>query len=51
MNCSVNRVGCGDIGGIVFGNNGVFTVTRRRWVLTNLGWAFLAAAAWQLRDA
>jgi ABC-type transport system involved in multi-copper enzyme maturation permease subunit len=85
MNCSVNHGGCGDIDGIVFGNNGVFTslvqdlamavplvfgilwgaplvagefeagtedfawtqgVTRRRWVLTNLAWAFLVAAAW-----
>jgi ABC-type transport system involved in multi-copper enzyme maturation permease subunit len=85
MNCSVHHVGCGDIDGTVFGNNGVFTslvqdlamavplvfgmlwgaplvarefeagtedfawtqgVTRRRWVLTNLGWAFLVAAAW-----
>jgi hypothetical protein len=85
MNCSASRVGCGDIGGIVFGNDGVFTslvqdlamafplvfgilwgaplvagqfeagtedfewtqgVTRRRWVLANLGWAFLAAATW-----
>jgi hypothetical protein len=85
MNCSVNQIGCADIGGTVFGNNGVFTslvqdlamafplvlgilwgaplvagqfeagtedfewtqgVTRRRWVLTNLGWALLAAAAW-----
>ena len=84
-NCSINHLGCGDIGGIVFGSNGVFTslvqdlamaiplvfgilwgaplvagefeagtedfawtqgVTRRRWVLTNLGWAFLVAAAW-----
>jgi ABC-type transport system involved in multi-copper enzyme maturation permease subunit len=85
MNCSVNHVGCGDIGSIVFGSNGVFTslvqdlamafplvlgilwgaplvagefeagtediawtqgVTRGRWVLTNLGWALLVAAAW-----
>lgn len=85
MNCSLNHVGCGDIAGTVFGNNGVFTslvqdlamafplvlgilwgaplvagqfeagtedfewtqgVTRRRWVLANLGWALLAAAAW-----
>lgn len=85
MNCSASHVGCGDIGGTVFGNNGVFTslvqdlamafplvlgilwgaplvasqfeagtedfewtqgVTRRRWVLTNLGWALLVAAAW-----
>jgi hypothetical protein len=85
MNCSASHAGCADIGGIVFGSNGVFTslvqdlamafplvlgilwgaplvagqfeagtedfewtqgVTRRRWVLTNLGWALLAAAAW-----
>jgi hypothetical protein len=85
VNCSASQVGCGNIGSIVFGNNGVFTslvqdlamafplvlgilwgaplvagqfeagtedfewtqgVTRRRWVLTNLGWALLAAAAW-----
>jgi hypothetical protein len=85
MNCSASQVGCADIGGTVFGSNGVFTslvqdlamafplvlgilwgaplvagqfeagtedfewtqgVTRRRWVLTNLGWALLAAAAW-----
>jgi hypothetical protein len=85
MNCSLNHVGCGDIGGIVFGSNGPFTslvqdlamafplvvgilwgaplvarefeagtedfawtqgVSRRRWVLTNLGWALLAAAVW-----
>jgi hypothetical protein len=85
MNCSVNHIGCGDIGLTVFGSNGAFTslvqdlvmafplvlgilwgaplvprefeastedfawtqgVTRRRWVLTNLGWALLAAAAW-----
>jgi hypothetical protein len=84
MNCSVNHVGCGDIGTVV-GNKGVFTslvqdlamafplvlgilwgaplvagqfeagtedfewtqgVTRRQWVLANLGWALLAAAAW-----
>ena len=85
MNCSVSHVGCGDIAGTVFSQNGVFTslvqdlamavplvlgilwgaplvareveastqdfawtqgVTRRRWVVTNLGWALLAAAAW-----
>lgn len=85
VTCSASHVGCGDIDGTVFGNNGVFTslvqdlamavplvfgvlwgaplvagefeagsedfawtqgVTRRRWVLTNLAWAFLAAAAW-----
>lgn len=85
MNCTINHAGCGDIAGIVFGNNGVFTslvqdlamafplvfgilwgaplvagefeantedfawtqgVTRRRWVLTNLGWALLVAAVW-----
>jgi len=85
MNCSVSHAGCGDISGIVFGSNGVFTslvqdlamaaplvlgilwgaplvagqfeagtedfewtqgVTRRRWVLANLGWALLAAAVW-----
>jgi hypothetical protein len=84
-NCSVSHIGCGDISGIVFGSNGVFTslvqdlamafplvlgllwgaplvagqfeagtedfewtqgVTRRRWVLANLGWALLAAAVW-----
>jgi hypothetical protein len=85
MNCSVDHVGCGDIGFIVFGSNGAFTslvqdlamafplvfgilwgaplvarefeagtedfawtqgVARGRWVLTNLGWALLAAAVW-----
>lgn len=85
MNCSASHVGCADIGGTVFGSNGVFTsltqdlamafplvfgilwgaplvagqfeagtldfewtqgVARRRWVLANLGWALLAAAAW-----
>jgi hypothetical protein len=25
MNCSASHVGCADIGGTVFGNNGVFT--------------------------
>jgi ABC-type transport system involved in multi-copper enzyme maturation permease subunit len=85
MTCSASHAGCGDVGDIVFGSNGVFTslvqdlamafplilgilwgaplvpgefdagtedfswtqgITRRRWVLTNLGWALLTAAVW-----
>lgn len=85
LTCSVSRVGCGDIGFIVFGSNGAFTslvqdlamafplvlgilwgapliarefeagtedfawtqgIARRRWVVTNLGWALLAAVVW-----